>query len=104
MTWHESALCLWNLEVIAPAADRSTEAVRGAFDAALIKTLQPYFELTVTAMNEWEVASLPMTILIDRDGKEAARLKGSVDWENPTRLAPVVRALEVQSRMKRPIA
>lgn len=82
------------LEVIAPAADRSVEVVRGAFDAASIKTLQPYFGLTVTAMNEWDVASLPTTILIDRDGKEVARLEGHVDWENPARLTPVLRALE----------
>jgi protein SCO1/2 len=85
------------IEVIAPAADRSVEVVRGAFDVASIKILQPYFGLTVAAMNEWDVASLPTTILIDREGKEAARFKGYVDWDNPTRLAPLLRALEASN-------
>jgi protein SCO1/2 len=82
------------LEIVAPAADRSVEVVRGAFDVASIKTLQPYFGLTISALNEWDVASLPTTILVDRNGQEVARLKGYVDWRDSTRLAPVLRALE----------
>lgn len=84
------------LEVIALAADRSVEVVRGAFDAESIKAIQPYFGLTLAALNEWDVASLPTTLLIDRDGKETARLKGYVDWEKPTSVAPLLRALETR--------
>ncbi len=47
-----------------------------------IKTLNIYFDTTITLAKKFQLRGIPTTILISKDGYEFARIIGSIDFES----------------------
>ena len=52
------------------------------FEELDIKTLNIYFDTTITLAKKFQLRGIPTTILISKDGYEFARIIGSIDFEN----------------------
>ena len=52
------------------------------FEELDIKTLNIYFDTTITLAKKLQLRGIPTTILISKDGYEFARIIGSIDFEN----------------------
>ena len=52
------------------------------FEELDIKTLNIYFDRTITLAKKFQLRGIPTTILISKDGYEFARIIGSIDFEN----------------------
>ena len=52
------------------------------FEELDIKTLNIYFDTTVTLAKKFQLRGIPTTILISKDGYEFARIIGSIDFES----------------------
>lgn len=73
-----------NFQVLAVAQDRGGAAVVLPFlEKQGVKTLAPYLDAPGAAGNVFGVQGLPTSILFGPDGREAARLLGGADWDNP---------------------
>ena len=71
-------------QVVAVAQDRGGAVVVLPFLEKLgVKALAPYLDSPGAAGKALGVQGLPTSILIGRDGREAARLLGGADWDSP---------------------
>ena len=71
-------------QVVAVAQDRGGAAVVLPFlDKQGVKALKPSLDTPDKAGTILGVRGLPTSILIGRDGREAARLLGGADWDSP---------------------
>ena len=52
------------------------------FEELDIKTLNIYFDRTITLAKKFQLRGIPTTILISKDGYEFARIIGSIDFES----------------------
>ena len=52
------------------------------FEELDIKTLNIYFDSTITLAKKFQLRGIPTTILISKDGYEFARIIGSIDFES----------------------
>ena len=52
------------------------------FEELDIKTLNIYFDTTITLAKKFQLRGIPTTILISKDGYEFARIIGSIDFES----------------------
>ena len=52
------------------------------FEELDIKTLNIYFDTTITLAKKLQLRGIPTTILISKDGYEFARIIGSIDFES----------------------
>ena len=52
------------------------------FEELDIKTLNIYFDTTITLAKKFQLRGIPTTILIGKDGYEFARIIGSIDFES----------------------
>ena len=52
------------------------------FEQLDIKTLNIYFDTTITLAKKFRLRGIPTTILISKDGYEFARIIGSIDFES----------------------
>tara|TARA_B100002051_G_scaffold238346_1_gene240839 strand:- start:45 stop:554 length:510 start_codon:yes stop_codon:yes gene_type:complete len=52
------------------------------FEELDIKTLNIYFDTTITLAKKFQLRGIPTTILINKDGYEFARIIGSIDFES----------------------
>ena len=52
------------------------------FEELDIKTLNIYFDTTITLAKKFQLRGIPTTILINKDGYEFARVIGSIDFES----------------------
>ena len=52
------------------------------FEGLDIKTLNIYFDTTITLAKKFQLRGIPTTILISKDGYEFARIIGSIDFES----------------------
>ena len=52
------------------------------FEQLDIKTLNIYFDTTITLAKKFQLRGIPTTILISKDGYEFARIIGSIDFES----------------------
>jgi len=52
------------------------------FEQLDIKTLNIYFDTTITLAKKFQLRGIPTTILINKDGYEFARIIGSIDFES----------------------
>jgi thiol-disulfide isomerase/thioredoxin len=48
-----------------------------------VENLQPYFDPEITLAKKFSLRGVPTSILINKDGKEFARIIGSIDFEDP---------------------
>ncbi len=79
-----------DFEVVALSLDRKGLAASQAFlKETGVSNLAAYVQPDGKPLAALEALGLPATILIDRNGKEAGRILGSVDWASPESQAMV---------------
>ncbi|MDO5612396.1 MAG: TlpA disulfide reductase family protein [Paracoccus sp. (in: a-proteobacteria)] len=83
-----------DFQVLTIAAGRNPpEAMRKFFAETGIETLPLLTDPRMELARAMGVVGLPVTVLIDREGREVARLNGEADWASDAALE-VVRALK----------
>ncbi len=73
-----------SFEVVALSIDRAgLEVVREFFDEVGVEHLAIYIDSSGKVTGKLGVAGLPTTLLVDRNGREIARLLGPAEWDTP---------------------
>lgn len=73
-----------DFQVIALSVDQGgAEAVQAFYDEIGIEHLPLYVDSSMRAMSRLVVRGLPTTLVLDRQGRELARLVGETDWAAP---------------------
>ena len=86
------ALAPQDIAVLPLSSDRGgAKAVRAFFDAHDITGLPVLLDPKGAATEAWGAAGIPVTVIIDRNGMERARLEGPADWATPEAAALVRR-------------
>ncbi len=81
-------------EVLTIATGRnSAEGIRAFFDAAQITALPRHQDPKQTLARDMGVLGLPITVLIDPEGGEIARLRGDADWSSDSAKAIIERLI-----------
>jgi len=81
-------------EVIAVATGRNTESSIKRFNSEVgIESLTTYLDPKGTMAREAGVLGLPVSIIVDRDGQEIARLTGGADWSSESAKAILERLI-----------
>jgi thioredoxin-related protein len=60
----------------------NTEKTNFFFEDLGIKKLQIFFDPNLNFVKEFKLRGVPTTILINKEGKEFARILGEIDFEN----------------------
>lgn len=84
-----------DFEVVAIAADvRGPEAAARFLERLEVRNLKLYADPRLRLMSEIGGANvLPVSILIDREGREIGRIVGEADWTSPEAIALVRAAM-----------
>jgi thiol-disulfide isomerase/thioredoxin len=84
------------LEVIALSTDR-TGAGRVAkfFDDTGVENLEIAVDPRGDVMRAAGIMGLPLTLILDREGREVARMIGDADWDSPEARALIGRVIEM---------
>ena len=70
-------------EVVALAVDRTgPEAARKFLDSVHVKSLKLYTDTTTRSGSALKAVGMPVTILIDPEGREIGRLIGPAEWDS----------------------
>ena len=74
---------LSNLKIFAiNISQESKQKVDSFFKDLKIKNFDPYFDTPITLAKTFSLRGVPTSILIDKDGKEFARIMGSIDFND----------------------
>ena len=74
---------LSNLKIFAiNISQESKKKVDSFFEDLNIKNFDPYFDAPSTLAKTFSLRGVPTSILIDKDGKEFARIMGSIDFND----------------------
>jgi len=74
---------LSNLKIFAiNVSQESKKKVDSFFEDLNIKIFDPYFDAPTTLAKTFSLRGVPTSILIDKDGKEFARIMGSIDFDD----------------------
>ena len=74
---------LSNLKIFAiNISQESKKKVDSFFEDLNIKNFDPYFDAPTTLAKTFTLRGVPTSILIDKDGKEFARIMGSIDFDD----------------------
>ena len=74
---------LSNLKIFAiNISQESKKKVDSFFEDLNIKNFDPYFDAPTTLAKTFTLRGVPTSILIDKDGKEFARIIGSIDFND----------------------
>ena len=74
---------LSNLKIFAiNISEESKKKVDSFFEDLKIKNFDPYFDAPTTLAKTFSLRGVPTSILIDKDGKEFARIMGSIDFSD----------------------
>ena len=74
---------LSNLKIFAiNISQESKKKVDSFFEDLNIKNFEPYFDAPTTLAKTFSLRGVPTSILIDKDGKEFARIIGSIDFDD----------------------
>ena len=72
-----------NLQILPINVGQDNEKkAKDFFEELDIKTLNIYFDTTITLAKKFQLRGIPTTILISKDGYEFARIIGSIDFES----------------------
>ena len=63
-------------------SQESKKKVNSFFEDLNIKNFDPYFDAPTTLAKTFSLRGVPTSILIDKDGKEFARIMGSIDFND----------------------
>lgn len=84
----QAALGSPEFEVVALSVDRAgLRPVRQFYEEMGIRHLAIYVDPTAKASRELAAVGIPTTLLIDREGRELARLTGPAEWDAPEMVA-----------------
>ena len=84
------ALAPEDIAVLPLSSDRGgAGAVAGFYAQHGITALPVLLDPRGAALKAWGVAGIPVTVLVDREGRERARLEGAADWSSPAAIARV---------------
>ena len=73
-----------DFEVVALSVDHTgIEVVKKFFRQIGVNNLRLYIDETPDTMDKLKVPGLPVTLLIDRQGRELGRLVGTTEWDSP---------------------
>ena len=73
-----------DFEVLALSIDRAgIDVVRKFYAEVGVESLAIYIDSSGKASRDLSAVGLPTTLLIDRDGRELARLVGPAEWDTP---------------------
>ena len=73
-----------DFEVVPLSIDRGgPDVVRQFYKSVGIQKLRMYLDVSGDATRKLAVVGLPTTLLLDREGRETARLIGPADWDTP---------------------
>jgi len=85
------------LSVVAVATGRNPpDAIRRFLAETGITHLHPYTDPDMALAHRMAVLGLPVTVILDRAGREIARLTGEADWNGPDARAVLEGVLEGQ--------
>ena len=73
---------LSNLKIFAINIQESKKKVDSFFEDLNIENFDPYFDAPTTLAKTFSLRGVPTSILIDKDGKEFARIMGSIDFND----------------------
>jgi thiol-disulfide isomerase/thioredoxin len=74
---------LSNLKIFAiNISQESKKKVDSFFEDLNIENFDPYFDAPTTLAKTFSLRGVPTSILIDKDGKEFARIMGSIDFND----------------------
>ena len=74
---------LSNLKIFAiNVSQENKKKVDSFFEDLNIKNFDPYFDAPTTLAKTFTLRGVPTSILIDKDGKEFARIMGSIDFND----------------------
>ena len=74
---------LSNLKIFAiNISQESKKKVDSFFEDLNIKNFDPYFDAPITLAKTFTLRGVPTSILIDKNGKEFARIMGSIDFND----------------------
>ena len=74
---------LSNLKIFAiNISQESKKKVDSFFEDLNIENFEPYFDAPTTLAKTFSLRGIPTSILIDKDGKEFARIMGSIDFND----------------------
>ena len=80
--------------VLPLSSDRGgASQVRGFYARTRVKNLDIWLDPQGAAGRALGVRGLPTTLVLDRQGREVARLEGSADWSAPGKLGAIRRLL-----------
>jgi thiol-disulfide isomerase/thioredoxin len=83
-----------DFEVIAVASGRHELDAIDRFNAEVgVEHLATYIDPTNALAMEMAVPGLPVTVLLNREGEEIARLMGGADWDSPSARAIIDRVI-----------
>jgi thiol-disulfide isomerase/thioredoxin len=87
-----------DFEVIALSIDHGDPSVvRAFFDRTGIKHLHPYMDTFGDTLSNLAVAGVPLTLFIDREGREIGRKSGPAAWHNPRMVELIRRRMAADS-------
>ena len=79
---------LSNLKVfVINISKESINKIDSFFNDLNIKNLEPYLDATITLAKTFGLRGVPTSILIDKEGKEFARIIGSIDFDDENFIA-----------------
>jgi hypothetical protein len=71
-------------EVVALSTDRGgVFVVKNFYEALDLRALRTYVDQSGEALTKLGAAGIPLTLLVDRDGRELWRVLGPVEWDEP---------------------
>jgi thiol-disulfide isomerase/thioredoxin len=84
-------------EVVALAVDRTgPEAAQKFLDSVHVKALKLYTDTTTRSGSALKAVGMPVTILIDPEGREIGRLIGPAEWDSDAAKALIRESLSAQ--------
>ena len=84
-----------DFQVVALAMDRaSVDKIREFYRSIEAENLKIYREPTLRIGTEAGVLGMPITIILDRQGREVARLQGEAKWDGPEAKAIIRQLIE----------
>jgi thiol-disulfide isomerase/thioredoxin len=85
-----------DLAVVALSTDRfGAERIREFFDEIGVEHLEIYQDKRSEVARAAGAMGLPITLLLDREGREVARLTGDAAWDSPEATALLARLVEL---------
>ncbi|KAB2916387.1 MAG: TlpA family protein disulfide reductase [Hyphomicrobiaceae bacterium] len=83
-----------DFEVVALSIDRAgADAVRKFYAETGVRNLNLYIDTSGGAARQLQAVGLPITVLIDRNGRELGRLIGPAEWDTPEMIGFLKRIL-----------